>query len=174
MGSKKLKPTQILAFGFAFLILVGGILLNLPAASKNGHSIGLLNALFTATSAVCVTGLVVADTFTQFSIFGQIVIMVLIQMGGLGIMTMATLVFLLLGKKITLRERLVMQEALNQLTLSGLVKLTRHILLTTIAFEGVGAILLSIRFTQFYGLGRGLYYGLFHAVSAFNNAGFDL
>ena len=174
MGSKKLKPTQILAFGFAFLILVGGILLNLPAASKNGHSIGLLNALFTATSAVCVTGLVVADTFTQFSIFGQVVIMLLIQMGGLGIMTMATLVFLLLGKKITLRERLVMQEALNQLTLSGLVKLTRHILLTTIAFEGVGAILLSIRFTQFYGLGRGLYYGLFHAVSAFNNAGFDL
>ena len=174
VGLKKLKPTQILASGFAFLIFVGGVLLSLPTASKSGQSVGFLNALFTATSAVCVTGLVVADTYTQFSIFGQIVIMSLIQMGGLGIMTMATLVFLLLGKKITLRERLVMQEALNQLTLSGLVKLTRRILLITITFEGVGAILLSIRFTQLYGLGRGLYYGLFHAVSAFNNAGFDL
>ncbi len=174
VGLRKLKPTQILAFGFAFLILVGGVVLNLPLASKSGQSIGFLNALFTATSAVCVTGLVVADTYTQFSLFGQIVIMSLIQMGGLGIMTMATLVFLLLGKKITLRERLVMQEALNQLTLSGLVKLTRHILLITLAFEGIGALLLSIRFIQFYGLGQGLYYGLFHAVSAFNNAGFDL
>lgn len=171
---KKLKPTQILAFGFALLIFAGGVLLTLPAASKSGQSIGFLDALFTAASAVCVTGLVVADTYTQFSIFGQIVIMSLIQMGGLGIMTMATLVFLLLGKRITLKERLVMQEALNQLTLSGVVKLTRRILLITFVFEGIGAALLSIRFTQFYGLGRGLYYGLFHAVSAFNNAGFDL
>jgi trk system potassium uptake protein TrkH len=170
----KLKPTQILAFGFAALIIVGGMLLNLPFASKDGQSIGLLNSMFTATSAVCVTGLVVADTYTQFSIFGQIVIMLLIQTGGLGIMTMAILVFLLLGKKITLRERLVMQEALNQVTLSGLVKLTRHILFTTLVFEGIGAILLSIRFIHYYGLGRGLYYGLFHSVSAFNNAGFDL
>ncbi|HHY71468.1 MAG TPA: Trk family potassium uptake protein [Thermoanaerobacterales bacterium] len=173
-GAKNLKPTQILAFGFAFLILAGGVFLSLPAASKSGQSIGFLNALFTATSAVCVTGLVVADTYTQFTIFGQIVIMSLIQMGGLGIMTMATLVFLLLGKKITLRERLVMQEALNQLTLSGLVKLTRHILFITLTFEGIGAVLLSIRFIKFYGLGQGLFYGLFHAVSAFNNAGFDL
>src|SRR5690606_32355054 len=103
---KKIKPTQILVFSFAFLILAGGILLSLPVASKSGESIGLLNAFFTATSAICVTGLVVVDTYTQFSIFGQIVIMILIQIGGLGIMTMATLVFLLLGKRITLRERL--------------------------------------------------------------------
>jgi trk system potassium uptake protein TrkH len=102
MGLKKLKPTQILAFGFAFLILSGRDSFEPCPASKSGQSIGFLNALFTATSAVCVTGLVVADTYTQFSIFGQIVIMLLIQMGGLGIMTMATLVFLLLGKKITL------------------------------------------------------------------------
>ncbi len=173
-GLRKLKPTQILVFGFAALILVGGILLNLPSASNSGQSIGFLNALFTSTSAVCVTGLVVVDTQTQFSTFGQIVIMCLIQMGGLGIMTMATLIFLLLGKKITLRERIVMQEALNQSTLSGLVKLTRHILLTTFIFEGVGAILLSIRFTQIFGISKGIYYGVFHAVSAFNNAGFDL
>ncbi|NLZ52973.1 MAG: Trk family potassium uptake protein [Thermoanaerobacteraceae bacterium] len=174
MGLKKIKPTQILSFGFAFLILAGGILLSLPAASKSGESIGFLNALFTATSAVCVTGLVVVDTYTQFSIFGQLVIMVLIQIGGLGIMTMATLVFLLLGKRITLRERLVMQEALNQLTLSGLVQLTRRILLIAIAFEGLGAVILAIRFTKYYGIGQSLYYGLFHAVSAFNNAGFDV
>lgn len=174
MGLKKIKPTQILSFGFAFLILAGGILLSLPAASKSGESIGFLNALFTATSAVCVTGLVVVDTYTQFSIFGQLVIMVLIQIGGLGIMTMATLVFLLLRRRITLRERLVMQEALNQLTLSGLVKLTQRILVITLVFEGIGALLLAIGFAKYYGIGQSLYYGLFHAVSAFNNAGFDV
>jgi trk system potassium uptake protein TrkH len=169
-----LKSTQILAFGFASLILIGAILLTLPAASRDGQSVGFLNALFTATSAVCVTGLVVVDTYTQYSLFGQLVILALIQMGGLGIMTMATLIFLIIGKKITLRERLVMQEALNQLTLAGVVKLTRYIILTTIIFEGTGAFLLSLRFTKIYGLSRGIYYGIFHSVSAFNNAGFDL
>ena len=108
-GLKRLKPTQILAVGFASLIIVGAFLLSLPAAAKSGESIGLLNALFTATSAVCVTGLTVIDT-NAFSLFGQIVILILIQIGGLGIMTMATFIFLLLGKKITLRDRLVMQE----------------------------------------------------------------
>lgn len=171
---KKIKPTQILVFSFAFLILAGGILLSLPVASKSGESIGLLNAFFTATSAICVTGLVVVDTYTQFSIFGQIVIMILIQIGGLGIMTMATLVFLLLGKRITLRERLVMQEALNQFTLSGLVKLTRRILLIAIVFEGIGAALFAFRFTKYYDIVPSLYYGLFHAVSSFNNSGFDV
>lgn len=170
----KLKPTQILAFGFALLILLGALFLSLPVASRDNQSIGFLNALFTATSAVCVTGLVVCDTYTQFSLFGQIVIMLLIQMGGLGIMTMATTIFMLLGKKITLRERLVMQEALNQFTLSGLVKLTRYILLTTLIFEGVGAFLLSLRFTKIYGFSKGVFFGLFHSISAFNNAGFDL
>jgi trk system potassium uptake protein TrkH len=163
-----------LAFGFIALILTGAILLTLPGASKSGQSIGFLNALFTATSAVCVTGLIVVDTLTQYTYFGQLVILALIQMGGLGIMTMATLVFLLIGKKITLRERLVMQEALNRLTLAGVVKLTRYIILTTVIFEGVGAFLLSIRFVKIYGLYKGIYYGVFHAVSAFNNAGFDL
>jgi len=170
----RLKPTQILAFGFAALIFAGMILLTLPAASRSGQSVGLLNALFTATSAVCVTGLVVVDTYTQYSLFGQLVILSLIQMGGLGIMTMATLIFLILGRKINLRERLVMQEALNQGTLSGVVKLTRYIIATTIIFEGTGALLLSLRFTKIYGFSKGVYYGIFHAVSAFNNAGFDL
>lgn len=168
------KPTQILAFGFAALILTGAVLLALPVASRSGQSVGFLNALFTATSAVCVTGLVVVDTYNQYSLFGQLVILILIQMGGLGIMTMATLIFLILGKKITLRERLVMQEALNQGTLSGLVKLTRYIIATTIIFEGAGALLLSLRFTRIYGFSKGIYFGIFHAVSAFNNAGFDL
>jgi trk system potassium uptake protein TrkH len=168
------KPTQILAFGFAMLILIGAVLLNLPIASRDGQSIGFINALFTATSAVCVTGLVVADTYTQFNIFGQLMILILIQFGGLGIMTMAMTVFLLLGKRITLRERLVMKEALNQFSISGLVKLTRYILLTTIFFEGIGAIILSFRFVKTYGLLKGVYYGVFHAISAFNNAGFDL
>jgi trk system potassium uptake protein TrkH len=169
-----LKPTQILASGFALLIFIGAILLSLPVASKSGQSIGILNALFTATSAVCVTGLVVVDTFTQFSYFGQVVILMLIQIGGLGIMSMTTLVFLLMGKKIMLRERLVMQEALNQLTLAGVVKLTRYILVTALIFEGIGSLLLSLRFIQIYGLSKGIYYSIFHAVSAFNSAGFDL
>ncbi|MCG0274547.1 MAG: TrkH family potassium uptake protein [Thermosediminibacteraceae bacterium] len=170
----KLRPAKILALGFAIVILFGAILLSLPVASKNGESVGFLNALFTATSATCVTGLVVVDTYNQYSLFGQIVIMLLIQIGGLGFMTMATLIFLILGKRITLRERLVMQEALNQLTLAGVVKLTRYILFTTLIFEGVGAFLLSLRFVRIYGLSRGIFAGIFHAVSAFNNAGFDV
>lgn len=170
----KLRPAQILALGFAIVILVGAILLSLPVASKNGESVGFLNALFTATSATCVTGLVVVDTYNQYSLFGQIVIMLLIQIGGLGFMTMATLIFLILGKRITLRERLVMQEALNQLTLAGLVKLTRYIIFTTLIFESLGAFFLSLRFVRIYGLSRGIFCGIFHAVSAFNNAGFDV
>ncbi|ADL08156.1 TrkH family potassium uptake protein [Thermosediminibacter oceani] len=170
----KLRPAQILVLGFATVILVGTVLLSLPVASRNGETVGFLNALFTATSAVCVTGLVVVDTYTQYSLFGQIVIMLLIQIGGLGFMTMTTLIFLILGKRITLRERLVMQEALNQLTLAGVVKLTRYIIFTTLIFEAVGALLLSLRFSRIYGVPRGIYYGIFHGVSAFNNAGFDL
>ncbi len=163
-----------MAVGFALLILTGAVLLTLPISASDGKSVGFLDALFTSTSAVCVTGLVVVDTGTRYSLFGQIVVMCLIQMGGLGIMTMATTVFLLLGKKITLRERMVMQEALNQSTLSGLVKLSRNILITTLIFEGTGAALLALRFSQIYGPTRGIYYGVFHAVSAFNNAGFDV
>ncbi|WP_353682094.1 TrkH family potassium uptake protein [Tepidanaerobacter sp. EBM-49] len=174
VGLRRLKPTQILAVGFALLILTGAVLLTLPISASDGKSVGFLDALFTSTSAVCVTGLVVVDTGTRYSLFGQIVVMCLIQMGGLGIMTMATTVFLLLGKKITLRERMVMQEALNQSTLSGLVKLSRNILITTLIFEGTGAALLALRFSQIYGPTRGIYYGVFHAVSAFNNAGFDV
>ncbi|MGQ9778516.1 MAG: TrkH family potassium uptake protein [Bacillota bacterium] len=169
-----LRPPQILVFGFAAVILTGAVLLTLPIASNSGKSLRFLDALFTATSAVCVTGLVVVDTATQYSRFGQLVILCLLQVGGLGFMTMSTLIAFLLGKRISLRERLVMQEALNQFSPAGLVRLTRNILLTTLIVEGTGAAILSCRFAFDYPLGRSIYMGIFHAVSAFCNAGFDV
>ncbi|WP_353892655.1 TrkH family potassium uptake protein [Proteinivorax hydrogeniformans] len=176
MFSEKFQPSpaQVLVVGFLILILLGTILLSLPIASASGEPLSPLDALFTATSAVCVTGLVVVDTGTFFSTFGQVVIMLLIQAGGLGFMTMATLIFLVLGKKITLKGRLVIQEALNQITLSGLVRLTKSIIILTLIIEGVAALILGIRFSQDVGLLRGLYMGVFHSISAFSNAGFDI
>jgi trk system potassium uptake protein TrkH len=170
----KLQPAQILVAGFAALTLAGALLLNLPIATVTGESMGFLDALFTATSAVCVTGLVVVDTGTFFSTFGQVVILVLVQFGGLGIMTMATLIFLLMGKKIMLRERVVMQEALNEFNLQGVVRLTKSIILTTLIIQFIGAIILATRFIPIYGVGQGIYFSVFHAVTAFCNAGFDL
>ncbi|EEG76449.1 TrkH family potassium uptake protein [Dethiobacter alkaliphilus] len=169
----KVSPAKILVVGFAAVIFIGALLLTLPIATHSGQ-ISFLDALFTATSAVCVTGLVVVDTGTYFTVFGQTVIMILIQIGGLGIMTAATVVFILLGKKITLRERLVIKEAMNQITMEGLVRLVQIVILLTFAVEAVGALLLSTRFIPEYGLGTGLFYSVFHAVSAFSNAGFDL
>ena len=170
----KMQPTQIMVLGFATIIIVGALLLNLPIATQSGESIGFLDALFTSTSAVCVTGLVVVDTATYWSIFGQVVIIGLIQIGGLGFMTATTLFALLIKKKINLRERLLIQESLNQGDLSGLVKLTRYIIIMTLTVEGIGALLLSTVFIPQFGLGRGIWYSIFHAISAFCNAGFDL
>ena len=170
----ELNPPRVLALGFAGLIVLGGILLNLPIATKAGESIGFLDALFTSASSVCVTGLVVVNTGEFWSLFGQIVIICLIQMGGLGFMTMATLVALILGKKITLKERLIIKEQLNQETMSGLVKLTKYIIFSTFIIEGIGAILLSTSFIPKYGLGKGIWFSIFHAISAFCNAGFDI
>lgn len=173
MSRWKLTPYQILALGFAGLILVGALLLTTPAASATGERVSFLDALFTATSAVCVTGLAVVDTGTRFSLFGQTVILGLIQAGGLGIMTMATLMALLMGKRIQLRERLVMQEALNQLTIAGVVRLTQYIIKATLLIEFVGGTLLAFHWYEDMGA-RGIYFGYWHAVSAFCNAGFDL
>lgn len=170
----KMQPTQIMVIGFALVIFIGGILLNLPIATQSGEQIGLFDALFTATSAVCVTGLIVVDTATYWSVFGQVIIILLIQIGGLGFMTVTTMFALIAKKKIRLRERLLIQESLNQLDLSGLVKLTRYIIITTLIIEGIGAILLSTVFIPQFGLGKGLWYSIFHAISAFCNAGFDL
>ncbi|MBT9142537.1 MAG: Ktr system potassium uptake protein B [Dehalococcoidia bacterium] len=171
--ARKVSPPKILVGGFAALILLGAILLSLPFSTHDGQ-IPFLDALFTATSAVCVTGLVVVDTGTYFTRFGQTVIMFLIQIGGLGFMTAATLVFILLGKKITLRERLVIQEAMNQISQQDLIRLVFRVVLLTFAIEAIGALLLSTRFIPQYGLWTGLFYAAFHAVSAFCNAGFDL
>lgn len=171
--ARKVSPPKILVGGFAALILIGAILLSLPISTHSGQ-IPFLDALFTATSAVCVTGLVVVDTGTYFTRFGQTVIMFLIQVGGLGFMTAATLVFILLGKKITLRERLVIQEAMNQISQQDLIRLVYRVVLLTFAIEGIGALILSTVFIPQYGLWTGLFYAVFHAVSAFCNAGFDL
>lgn len=170
----KLTPVQILAIGFAVVILIGAFLLMLPASSIDRQVTPFIDCYFTATSAVCVTGLVTLDTGTHWSYFGKTVIMGLIQVGGLGFMSFATLFALLLGKKITFKERLVMQEAMNSFSLEGLVRLTKYILIFTFTVEGVGALLLSTQFIPDYGILKGMYFSIFHAVSAFCNAGFDL
>lgn len=170
----KMQPAQIMVMGFAITILIGGILLNLPIATKSGESIGFLNALFTSTSAVCVTGLIMVDTATYWNGFGQMVIILLIQIGGLGFMTITTLFALITKKKIYLRERILIQESLNQFDLSGLVKLTRYVLLMTFTIEGIGALMLSTVFIPQFGILKGIWYSIFHAISAFCNAGFDL
>lgn len=171
---RRLTPSQILVLGFAGVILLGTVLLMLPISTKDGTVTPFLDALFTATSAVCVTGLVVVDTGTYWSLFGQIVILLLIQVGGLGFMTIATLFAILLGRRINLRERIVIQEALNQASLEGIIKLTKQVILFTFSFEGVFAVILGLRFSLDYGFIKGMWFGVFHAVSAFNNAGFDL
>ncbi len=166
--------SQIIVIGFAMVIIIGSILLNLPISSTKNESVGLLNSLFTATSAVCVTGLVIVDTGTYWTTFGKIIIMLLIQIGGLGFMSVATFGAMLLGKKISLRERLVIKESLNQSTLSGVVKLTRQMLYGTFFIEMIGAVLLSTKFIPLYGFKKGIFYSIFHSISAFCNAGFDL
>ena len=169
----RLTPYQILVLGFATLIFVGALLLMTPQASATGQSLSFIDALFTATSAVCVTGLVVVDTGTYFSLFGQLVIIFLIQAGGLGIVTMATLMALLMRRKINLRERLIMQEALNHMTVSGVVRMTQYIILVTLLIEFIGGTILAIRWYPELGA-QGIYFGYWHAVSSFCNAGFDL
>lgn len=170
----RFKPVQILVIGFALVILIGATLLTLPIATNSGQSTPFVDCLFTSTSAVCVTGLITVDTGTHWSYFGKTVIISLIQIGGLGFMAFATLIALIIGKKITLQERLVMQEAMNTFSIQGVVKMMRYVLVFTLLVEGVGALLLSIVFIPEFGLGKGLYYSIFHSISSFCNAGFDL
>lgn len=171
---KNLSPFKILAIGFATVILTGGILLSLPISSATGQFTSLLDTIFTATSAVCVTGLVVLDTGTYWSVFGQWIILILIEIGGLGFMALSTIFALLLGKRISLRERLVMQEAYNTFSLQGVINHVRYMLFFTLAVQGGAALILMTQFIPLYGIGKGIYFGIFHAISAFNNAGFDL
>lgn len=170
----KLNALQMLAIGFAVLILIGTGLLSLPIANRNGDAIPLMNALFTATSATCVTGLVVYDTFSQFTIFGQVVILSLIQVGGLGFMTIAVLFSMILKKRIGLKERSYLKESVSAFQLGGVVRLSKRILIITASMEGLGALLLAIRFVPMFGFGQGIWFAVFHAISAFCNAGFDL
>lgn len=170
----KLNPSHFLILWFGITILTGATLLNLPFASVDGNSIGFIDALFTSASAVCVTGLIVVNTAVHWTLFGKIVILILIQIGGLGIMTMATLIAFLLGRRITLKDRLLIREELNATTLQGIVLLTKRVLIMTIGIELIGAIFLSFTFTKELGMLKGIWYSIFHAVSAFCNAGFDI
>lgn len=172
---KKLNTsaTRKLAIGFVLIILTGACLLMLPAANKGGQT-SFVNALFTATSATCVTGLIIADTYQHWTIFGQLVILTLIQIGGLGFMTIGVYISVLLKRKIGLQERENLHESVNTLEVGGIVRLVRFIIRWTVIIEAIGAILLSTRFIPDYGWVKGIYFGIFHAVSAFCNAGFDL
>ncbi len=165
---------KLLPLGFLVLILIGGCILSLPAASSTGVSIGFLNAMFTSTSAVCVTGLSVIEVGTALSLFGQIVLLILLQIGGLGFVAVMTIIPVMLGKRLTLNQRMLIREAMNENNLGGMVQLIIWAIKMTLACELVGAVLLSFRFIADFGLLKGIYYSVFHSVSAFCNAGFDL
>jgi trk system potassium uptake protein TrkH len=178
-GKKRLSlndisPAQLFVIGFGSIILLGAFLLTLPIATVDGNGLHFVDALFTATSATCVTGLVVVDTGTTFTTFGQLTILSMIQVGGLGFMTVATLFALLLGKRITLRQRILIQESMNQISLEGVVRLVKNVIVFTFVFEGVGALLLALRWSFDTNWRHALYMGIFHSISSFNNAGFDI
>ena len=170
----KMSNVQRLMLGFAVIILTGALLLCLPAASRDGRSTPFINSLFTATSATCVTGLITYDTYVHWTRFGQIVILLLIQTGGLGFMSFAAAAAMIAGKKIGLAQREMMQESVNGEQVGGIVKLFVMVLKGTFLCEGIGAALLSVRFIPEYGVGEGIFFSVFHSVSAFCNAGFDL
>jgi trk system potassium uptake protein TrkH len=171
---KHLSYTQIIALGFFLIIFLGATILSLPISSRTGEFTPFVDSLFTATSATCVTGLVAYDTYTHWSVFGQVIIITLIQIGGVGFMTVALTISLIARRKIGLKERNLMQEAVAAPQLAGMVKLTKFILLGTFMFEGVGAVLLAFKFCPEMGFIQGVYNAVFHSISAFCNAGFDL
>lgn len=172
--TNRFSGMQMIAGGFFLIILAGTLLLMLPFATKPGESTSLLTALFTATSATCVTGLIVADTFSHWTLFGQLVLLLLIQIGGLGFITIGVTISMLLRKKIGLKARGLIQESFNVIELRGMVRLTKRVIFGTFLFELTGAVILSLCFIPDMGIIRGIYYGIFHSVSAFCNAGFDL
>lgn len=171
---RSMPPGKVITISFGGTIFLGALLLTLPFATRDGRGASFFDALFTSTSATCVTGLVLHDTWSYWSMFGQFVLLMLIQIGGMGVVTMAIAVFLFTGKKIGLRQRYVMQESIAAPQVGGIVRLTSFIVKCTLIIEGTGTLLLATRFCPEFGLGRGLWYSLFHAVSAFCNAGFDL
>lgn len=171
---KNLSGMQLIATGFFLLILLGALLLMLPISSRDGNATPFMTALFTATSASCVTGLILTDTFTHWSFFGQLVLLCLIQIGGLGFITIGSAVSMMLRRKIGLKQRGWIKESFNVLDIGGVVRLIQLVLKGTLLFEGIGALLLFSRFYPRMGLAQSIYYGIFHSISAFCNAGFDL
>lgn len=172
--TKRLSGMQLIAGGFFLIIFIGTLLLLLPFASRPGEHTSFLEALFTSASATCVTGLVVVDTFSHWTLFGQAVILCLIQIGGLGFITIGITVSMLLRRKIGLKERGLIRESFNIIELRGMVRLTKRVILGTLFFELTGAVILSLCFIPKMGVFQGVYYGIFHSVSGFCNAGFDL
>lgn len=170
----QMTPPKFLAIGFASITLIGTFLLKLPIATADGTSTPIVDALFTAVSAISVTGLTVVDTGTHWSIFGQIVMLMLVQLGGLGFMTSATWIALMFNRRISLRERMILQEAMGQYQIQGIVDLIRRVLVYTLIIEGAGALLLTLRFSAIMPLSDAAYFGIFQSISIFNNAGFDL
>lgn len=169
-----LTPAKIILGGFFLIIFTGGILLSLPIASKSGQATPFLDAIFTSTSATCVTGLIVHDTYSYWSIFGQAVLLLLIQIGGMGVVTLAIAITLFSGKKIGLKQRFVMQESISAPQVGGIIRMTKFIVKGTILFELAGAAIMAIQFCPQVGFVRGLWFSVFHSISAFCNAGFDL
>ncbi len=174
MIKRKFSALQVIASGFFLIAMLGTLLLMLPVSSKDGTWTPFLTALFTSVSSSCVTGLVLVDTATHWSLFGQIVIILLIQTGGLGFMTIATFFMSFAKKSINLRNRSIMAESINTTHIAGLKTITKKIIIGTALFEGIGAVILSARFIGEFGLIKGIWYGVFHSISAFCNAGFDL
>lgn len=172
--TKHFSSAQIIIIGFAGVVLLGSLLLMLPFATRDGQGAGFADALFTATSAVCVTGLIVRDTATYWSEFGQAVILALIQIGGMGVITVAVAVTLISGKKISLKQRSTMQDAISAPQVGGIVRLTGFIVKASAAIEIIAALIMTPCFVREFGMAKGLWYGIFHSVSAFCNAGFDL
>ena len=171
---KQLSTSQIIILGFATMILLGSLLLMLPVSTADGQGTPFSDALFTATSAVCVTGLIVRDTATYWSTFGQTVILALIQIGGMGVVTVAVAIFSAAGNKISLKQRSTMQEAISAPQVGGIVRLTGFIIRMTVIFELLGAAIMAPVFCGEFGIVKGLWYSVFHSISAFCNAGFDL
>ena len=170
---KELSTTQVIMLGFLAVILMGALLLMLPICSSEGTFTSFLTCLFTATTSVCVTGLVVVDTYAHWSTMGHIVILLLIQCGGLGVVTLSTYILTLLGQKIGLKQRLLLEDALNMDTMSGLVRFIKKVLLGTLLVEGIGAVLYMFVFVPEMGL-KGIWVSVFNSVSAFCNAGIDI
>ena len=171
---KRLSQTRIIALGFFFVIALGTFLLSLPFATKAGEVTTFTDAFFTATSATCVTGLVTVDTCMHWTLFGQLVILAMIQIGGLGFITIAVMFSVFLRKKVGLQMRGVLQESVNAQKLGGIIRLLRKVFIGTMLVEGIGAIILAIRFSFDMDVKHAIYYGVFHSISAFCNAGFDL